>query len=459
MPPTLPAELKLAIAESVRLQPGQYPRMATLQSLSLVSSAWSTAAQIALFHRIEMTSSEAMDQIVETLLASPSLARYVQEMELRIYRRYTNFLSRHTVDEDNGLPCLSDILDIISLLPNLAKLSIEGGLLTLGLPLVVAPSLAKRRRLEVLQLTDLDTTSDALDSLFCHFAPSTLRILGCCSVYPSHQGDSGDTQSAWSFDDSTLCSTVQRLEINRECVFVSVSDNVSALEPFSRGTPHLLNILECPLLYSRRGLTAFAALLENGLGCHLTELSLIFSGYAKGDMLIRHSYADEKSTEQANDAFGPIPYPQSLSISLATACPHLKFLSLSLPLFSQPLFVSMLVLPEWQYALRLITSANPFPLTRITIRMVDPMEALIDLDQATIFGKLNWNHLDAVLDSYAALRTFEIVFTEPWNAENRSSQTATLPASFKLDEYLEEQMPGCAARGLIHVGSIEASPT
>ncbi|TCD61447.1 hypothetical protein EIP91_008426 [Steccherinum ochraceum] len=415
----LPAELKLAIAHFVRLQSEDHPPPA-LRSLCLVSKPWSTAAQVALFYRIQFHSSKHVLQLMIHLHAFPHLSGYVRDVQVSI--------------REHQSTNLSDVLNMTSMLPNLVALELGHSFVVPESEeeQIVPTSRSSRHyhRLETLRLFHFSGSLEAFDTLFHQFSAHTLCIFGMLRLY---QYDSSALGLNWSFESAISPSTIQRLDTDKLTFrLLNTSSRLgpitsmtqpSILQPFVCGA---LQSLRCPLVDGDRRLAPLVALFRSGLASNLSELELTV---ANGDVLWNELSGVAGAHEEDVDSAAPASNP-SLSLSLPFV-PQLPYQTNSTSEF-----------PEWQYALRLVASAHLAPLTRIALRTKYSLTQLdvVDDIQRTVFGTLNWAHLDEVLDESAALEAFEIVFEDLINPFEKP-RAPSIPASFKLFEYLEEQMP------------------
>ncbi|TCD61449.1 hypothetical protein EIP91_008428 [Steccherinum ochraceum] len=452
----LAPELKIAIAHHVRrpvtngFRPGERPQ-ADVRSLSLTSKAWSTAAQVALFQRVEVKSAIQIQKFRKTLETFPSLVDYVAEV---------HFGDQSHVSQDLEVLDLEDIVEITALLPNLSEVGIHNFYVK-DLPEDSEPSsasvIATRRQINVLEMTTILIPPNVLTILLRHLSTCSLRMSAMHILVDDSEVDA-DSAMAWAAD-TVSWSTVRRLVIDELTadLWDGLDDTlheVSILEPFMHGTLESLRMPKCPLVQAdeTQGLTALAAILKDGVGINLRELEL--------NLCRPDDYFGVSDTEDAgSDVFGPISRSMT-PITLKTCCPRLTSLIISVPLFGGVDPCSTEKLPEWRYALRLITSSNLASLTRITIYVTCRLSQLKNVDFAvsdTLLGALNWTHLDEVLSRYPNLEPVE--FRGRFGSEcGFRSQTrnpapeATIPRSFRLDSYLEEKMPALATRGILYVG-------
>ncbi|TCD61442.1 hypothetical protein EIP91_008421 [Steccherinum ochraceum] len=443
----LPAELKLAIAYFVRLHSEGQP-LAALRSLSLVSKSWSTAAQIALFYRIRLHSSMHFRQLTTHLYFFPHLSGYVRDVQVNIRER----------DAIN----LSDVLNMTSMLPNLVALEIGRSFFVMeseASQIVPTPLLPRNhRRLETLRLSHFSGVLDAFDAIFRQFSVNKLCISGAVRLY---QAKSSASSYAWSLESAVSSSTIQRLEINQPTlrlfktspapVLIRSIVDVSILHSFMRGT---LQSLRCPVVDGKCRLAPLVALFKSGLGYHLSDLELIVADRDVQNNSLFSSVEDH--VEHTGDEFGPILHPPDQDLSLRLSCPRLKSLALSLPLLQRPHYQSTSIvteLPEWQYALRLIASTHPMPLSDITIFVEChiPTFRTVAAFLETVLAQLNWTRLDEIFGGCASLQVFEILFRQRWDTTSNIPKAAPFSALLKLDTFLEEQMPVCASRGILRV--------
>ncbi|TCD64716.1 hypothetical protein EIP91_003759 [Steccherinum ochraceum] len=410
----IPPELKIAIAHYVRLGDVKSPRpLASLQSLSLTSKAWSIPAQIALYHCVELATPARINQFRTALRTFSSFASYVAVLH---FGRPTHTPATYV---DSPLLDIEDVFELAALLPNLSTLEIHGvPFEACGSGYLISPQL--RWSIETMEIIDGTLRTSAVQVMFYEEDDTTEQ-------QPGHQmqSDSGTTRL------------------------------VSILQPFMQGTLESLRIPDCPLVGKEHDLVMLAASLKGGLGRNLTELELNLAGRDPDDPDVTDiEGSGSRDVTSDSDAFGPIARFMS-PITLRDTCPRLKSLTIAIPLFTMIDAFSTEMLPEWRYALRLMASTHPASLTHIRINFVCYLPSLVGAAVSdTLFSTLNWAHLDKVVSRYSNLEAIEFKpqFGTECGIQYTGSTWTKLPKSFKLDRYLEERMPGAAARGILHVG-------